>query len=95
MVGVLPGFEPTGDYAAYFTAMFEFGNEQAVLRFVALVLGVPVADHVGAAAVTRLATWSGSKQLQRVSAGLVGIPSSVIHSQILGTGVRGRTLTEW
>ncbi len=40
MVGSLPDFEPSGDYGNYFTAMFEFGNEQAVLRFVALVLGV-------------------------------------------------------
>jgi hypothetical protein len=40
MVGALPGVEPTGDYSAYFEAMFEFGNEQAVLRFIALVLSV-------------------------------------------------------
>jgi hypothetical protein len=40
MLGALPDFEPSGDYGNYFTAMFEFGNEQAVLRFIALVLGV-------------------------------------------------------
>ncbi|MFC4853133.1 hypothetical protein [Actinophytocola glycyrrhizae] len=40
MLGALPDFEPSGDYANYFKAMFEFGNEQAVLRFVAFVLGV-------------------------------------------------------
>jgi hypothetical protein len=40
MLGALPGFQPSGEYANYFTAMFEFGNEQAVLRCTALVLGV-------------------------------------------------------
>jgi hypothetical protein len=40
MLGALPGFEPSGDYGNYFKAMFEFGNEQAVLRFIAFVLGV-------------------------------------------------------
>lgn len=40
MLGALPDFTPSGDYANYFKAMFEFGNEQAVLRFVALALGV-------------------------------------------------------
>lgn len=40
MLGALPGFTPSGNYGAYFQAMFEFGNEQAVLRFIALVLGV-------------------------------------------------------
>lgn len=40
MLGALPDFEPSGDYADYFTAMVEFGNEQAVLRFIALVLGL-------------------------------------------------------
>jgi hypothetical protein len=40
MLGALPGFEPSGDYGNYFKAMFEFGNEQAVLRFISLVLGV-------------------------------------------------------
>lgn len=40
MLGALPDFAPSGDYANYFKAMFEFGNEQAVLRFVALALGV-------------------------------------------------------
>lgn len=40
MLGAMPGFDPAGDYGSYFAAMFEFGNEQAVLRFIALVLGV-------------------------------------------------------
>ncbi len=40
MLGSLPDFEPSGDYGNYFKAMFEFGNEQAVLRVVALALGV-------------------------------------------------------
>lgn len=40
MLGALPDFEPSGDYGNYFKAMFEFGNEQAVLRFIAAVLGV-------------------------------------------------------
>ncbi|GAB1508354.1 hypothetical protein [Actinophytocola sp. KF-1] len=40
MLGSLPDFEPSGDYGNYFKAMFEFGNEQAVLRAVALALGV-------------------------------------------------------
>lgn len=40
MLGALPDFEPSGDYGNYFSAMFEFGNEQAVLRLIALVLGV-------------------------------------------------------
>ena len=40
MLGATPSFSPSGDYASYFEAMFEFGNEQAVLRFIALVLGV-------------------------------------------------------
>jgi len=40
MLGALPTVEPTGDFSAYFQAMFEFGNEQAVLRFIGLVLGV-------------------------------------------------------
>jgi hypothetical protein len=40
MLGALPDFEPSGDYGNYFSAMFEFGNEQAVLRFITLVLGV-------------------------------------------------------
>jgi len=38
MLGALPTVEPTGDFSAYFQAMFEFGNEQAVLRVIALVL---------------------------------------------------------
>jgi len=38
MLGAMPTVEPTGDFSAYFEAMFEFGNEQAVLRFIALVL---------------------------------------------------------
>lgn len=40
MLGALPDFEPSGSYGNYFKAMFEFGNEQAVLRFITLVLGV-------------------------------------------------------
>ena len=40
MLGALPDFDPSGDYGDYFSAMFEFGNEQAVLRFISLVLGV-------------------------------------------------------
>ena len=40
MLGALPDFEPTSEFGNYFSAMFEFGNEQAVLRFIALVLGV-------------------------------------------------------
>jgi hypothetical protein len=40
MLGAMPSAEPTGDYSAYFEYMLEFGNEQAVLRFVALVLSV-------------------------------------------------------
>lgn len=40
MLGAMPGSAPSGDYSSYFEAMFEFGNEQAVLRFIALVLGV-------------------------------------------------------
>ena len=40
MLGALPDFEPSGEYGNYFKAMFEFGNEQAVLRFTALALGV-------------------------------------------------------
>jgi hypothetical protein len=40
MLGALPEFVPTSDFGGYFQAMFEFGNEQAVLRLMALVLGV-------------------------------------------------------
>lgn len=40
MLGAMPSPEPTGDYSACFEFMLEFGNEQAVLRFVALVLSV-------------------------------------------------------
>lgn len=40
MLGALPDFTPSSSYGNYFKAMFEFGNEQAVLRFIALVLGV-------------------------------------------------------
>jgi hypothetical protein len=40
MLGALPDFEPSSEFGNYFSAMFEFGNEQAVLRFIALVLGV-------------------------------------------------------
>lgn len=41
LLGSLPEFEPsTDDFGNYFSAMFEFGNEQAVLRVVALALGV-------------------------------------------------------
>lgn len=41
LLGALPDFEPsTDDFGNYFKALFEFGNEQAVLRVVALVLGV-------------------------------------------------------
>lgn len=40
MLGALPDFTPSGNYSAYFQAMFEFGNEQALLRFITLVLGV-------------------------------------------------------
>jgi hypothetical protein len=40
MLGAMPSAEPTGDYSAYFEFMLEFGNEQAVLRFIALVLSV-------------------------------------------------------
>jgi hypothetical protein len=40
MLGALPEFDPSGDYGNYFKAMMEFGNEQATLRFIALVLGV-------------------------------------------------------
>jgi hypothetical protein len=38
MTSARPGFVPTGGYGDYVRAMFEFGNVQAVLRFVALVL---------------------------------------------------------
>lgn len=40
LLGDLPGAPPSDDYAAFWSTMFEFGNEQAVLRAVALVLGV-------------------------------------------------------
>lgn len=41
LLGALPEFAPsTDEFGNYFTAMFEFGNEQAVLRVVALALGV-------------------------------------------------------
>jgi hypothetical protein len=39
LLGDLPSLTPTGDYSAYWEAMFEFGNEQAVLFFVSLCLG--------------------------------------------------------
>lgn len=42
LLGDLPSGEPTGDYSAYWETMFEFGNEQAVLFFVSLVLGAVV-----------------------------------------------------
>jgi hypothetical protein len=40
MLGALPDFEPSGEFGNYFSAMFEFGNGQAVLRAAALALGV-------------------------------------------------------
>lgn len=41
LLGSLPEFEPsTDDFGNYFSAMFEFGNGQAVLRVAALALGV-------------------------------------------------------
>lgn len=39
LLGDMPGAPPTGEFAAYWEAMFEFGNEQAVLFFASLVLG--------------------------------------------------------
>jgi hypothetical protein len=40
MLGSSPDFAPSGHYGNYVKALFEFGNEQAVLRFAALALGV-------------------------------------------------------
>jgi hypothetical protein len=40
MLGALPEFVPTSDFGGYFQALLEFGNEQAVLRLMALALGV-------------------------------------------------------
>ncbi len=42
LLGDMPGAPPSGEYAAYWETMFEFGNEQAVLFFVSLVLGAIV-----------------------------------------------------
>ena len=39
LLGDLPSLTATDEYSAYWEAMFEFGNEQAVLFFVSLCLG--------------------------------------------------------
>lgn len=39
LVGAMPEIDATGEYGAYLEAMFEFGNEQAVLFALSLVVG--------------------------------------------------------